>query len=240
MPKPADYEYGGIPFLEQIAFFIQKLDMPTNKWDDILGKAHDKAFVIAGATSAALLNDMHVALTDAIATGQTIESFRKTFNEIVGKHGWTGWTGETTKQGRAWRARLIYETNIRSTYAAGRWHQDQEVKDAKPYLLYRHSDGVFAPRLLHLKWDGIVLPVDHTWWKTHYPPNGYGCKCQVFSLSKDDMIRRGLVITPTNRIPPGEPDKGWDVAPGADWQPSPGAYHPKIEKSRKIFNKGNK
>ena len=29
----------------------------------------------------------------------------------------------------------------------------------------------------HLEWDGLVLPVDHPFWKTHAPPNGWGCRC---------------------------------------------------------------
>lgn len=236
----ANYNYTSVEFLEQIKFFREKLNLPTARWDDILAAANDHAFVVAGATSAALLEDLHEALNDAIENGQTIQSFTKIFDEIVAKNGWTGWTGQGTKKGRAWRTRIIYETNIRTSYAAGRWQQDQEVKDEKPYLLYKHSDGVFAPRLLHLKWDGLVLPVDHVWWKTHYPPNGFGCKCQVFSLSKDDLIQRGLLVTPTNRIPPGQPDKGWDYAPGAEWEPDEKAFHPKINKSRKLFQKKRK
>lgn len=234
-------KYYDLPFLEQIKFFIDKLDLPTNKWDDILDKAHNKAFVVAGATNAALLNDMHIALTEAITTGLTINEFKKTFEEIVGKYGWTGWTGETTKSGRAWRANIIYETNIRASYAAGRKLQMEQVKDDRPYMLYRHSDGVLDPRPIHLKWDSLVLPQDHPWWKTHFPPNGFGCKCQAFSLSKDDMQRRGLSVTRDERIPPGNADKGWQYAPQAEWSPDSDAYNSKIKKSmKKFFAKKNK
>jgi uncharacterized protein with gpF-like domain len=236
----ADYQYGGVPFLEQIAFFIQKLALPTNKWSDVLGKAHDKSFVIAGAINASLLNDMHIALTDAMAIGMTIQEFRKTFESIVAKYGWTGWTGEKTKAGRAWRANIIYETNIRTSYSAGRYQQQQETKESRPYLLYKHSDGVLQPRPIHVTWNGLILPITHKWWRTHYPPNGYGCKCQVFAISKDEMVRRGLHVTPDERIPPGEADKGWGTYPGEDWTPVKGAYHPKINKSRKNFEKGSK
>jgi hypothetical protein len=34
-----------------------------------------------------------------------------------------------------------------------------------------------------------VLPVDHPWWKTHYPPNGWRCRCRAISLSERDLQR---------------------------------------------------
>lgn len=39
-----------------------------------------------------------------------------------------------------------------------------------------------------------MLPVDHPWWNTHSPSNGYGCKCKKFLLSAADLKRRGLVV----------------------------------------------
>lgn len=36
-----------------------------------------------------------------------------------------------------------------------------------------------------------MLPADHPWWKSHYPQNGWGCQCKVFSLSARDLARLG-------------------------------------------------
>jgi len=74
-----------LPFLEQIAFFLAKLNLPTQFWDDILKAAHDRAFVVAGATKAELLADLNVAVLAAIKDGETIGAFRKRFDEIVKK-----------------------------------------------------------------------------------------------------------------------------------------------------------
>jgi hypothetical protein len=29
----------------------------------------------------------------------------------------------------------------------------------------------------HQSWDGLILPKDDPWWESHFPPNGWGCKC---------------------------------------------------------------
>ena len=88
--------YGSLPFAEQLAFFRAKLNLPTQKWDDLLGAAHDRAFVVAGAMNADLLADLRGAVDKILANGTTLEQFHKDFQQIVAQRGWTGWTGEGT------------------------------------------------------------------------------------------------------------------------------------------------
>ena len=101
----------GTPFAAQIDFLRQKLRVPTERWDDIASAAHDRAFVVAGAAKADLLADLHQAVIKA-AEGGGLPAFRKDFKALVAKNGWTGWTGEGTKEGEAWRTRVIYQTNL--------------------------------------------------------------------------------------------------------------------------------
>ena len=229
MASPA---YGSLDFAEQIQFFRQKIDLPTRHWTDLWQEAHDRAFVVAGAMQADLLADLHTAALKGIAEGTTLATFRKDFKEIVARTGWTGWTGEGTAAGRAWRTRVIYETNLRTSYAAGRWAQIQEVKPNRPYLLYRHNDNVLTPRPLHQSWNGKILAADDPWWQTHYPPNGWGCQCTAFAVDEEYLRRQGKAG------PDQAPDDGtydwqnpktgeWvrDIPNGIDpgWAYSPGA-----------------
>src|SRR5574343_1844358 len=141
-------DYGSLPFAEALKFFRRKLNLPTKKWDDLLGAAHDRAFVVAGAMQADLLADLNAAVEKAIAEGTTLATFRKDFARIVAERGWTGWTGEGTKAGEAWRTRVIYETNRFTSYSAGRYQQmkDPDLIQARPYWRYRHSDASVIPR----------------------------------------------------------------------------------------------
>lgn len=184
-------KYGALPFKEQIAFFLNKTPVPTERWNDLQRDAHDSQFMVAGAMQADLLADFQGAMAKAHTDGTTLREFTQDFERIVAKHGWTGWTGEDTKVGRAWRARVIYETNLRTSYQAGRWQQIQAVKKQRPYLIYRHSHAVVTPRDEHVAWDGLVVPVDSDWVKTHYPPNGFGCRCKMFALNDRDLERMG-------------------------------------------------
>lgn len=222
--------YGSLPFLEALAFFRAKLNLPTQKWDDLLGAAHDRAFVVAGAMKADLLADLKAAIDQAMADGTTIETFRKDFKRIVAERGWTGWTGEGTQAGEAWRTRVIYETNLFSSYSAGRYQQMKEIADLRPYWRYRHSPASTVPRAEHLAWDGLILKHDDPFWAAHTPPNGFGCKCFIETLAERDLKKKNLTVTPKGQIPyagtapktglPQGVDKGWDYPPGRTWWPT--------------------
>ena len=223
----ASAEHTQLPFNEQIAFFRRKLSLPTQSWTDIWQSQHDVAFVVAGAARDDLVSDLRGAVDQAIAEGTTLATFRGDFDAIVAKHGWS------YKGGRSWRTEVIYGTNLRTSYAAGRYRQLKDVAERRPYWRYRHSDASERPRHDHLAWDGLVLRHDDPWWGTHYPPNGWGCKCFVEALNARGIARLGKsgpdtapdvdmrTVTVgekgpsprTVQVPEGI-DPGWAYAPG--------------------------
>ncbi|MDR1351248.1 MAG: hypothetical protein LBJ59_10860 [Zoogloeaceae bacterium] len=180
------------------------MNLPTRRWNDIEAAAHDRAFVVAGAMEADLLDDLRKAVEKGILEGTDLEQFRRDFREIVERHGWRGWTGEGTKAGEAWRTRVIFETNMTASHAAGRWEQltDPDVLEAMPYWRYVHDDGVLNPRPQHLAWDGLTLRHDHPFWQTNFPPNGWGCHCTVEAMTSPEAGD------------PTEPPAGWDEPDG--------------------------
>lgn len=191
----ANVAYGSLPFKEQIEFFRRKINIPTNSYADIYNNEHDYAFVVAGANRNALLNDFRAAIDKAISQGTTLDEFRQDFAEIVEKHGWS-YNGSFN-----WRSRVIYETNLNSSYQAGRY---QQLRDAQfPYMEYLHSDYVEHPRELHQSWNHLVLNFNDPWWDSHFPPNGYGCQCRVRGRTKGDLKRMG------KDIPDAAPTINW-------------------------------
>lgn len=214
----------GQPFAEQVAAFRLRLGdlVPTVAWDDIQRSAHDRAFMVAGATKADLLADLAAAVDKSISQGTSLEEFRRDFRKLVEKNGWHGWTGEGTRRGEAWRTRVIYKTNAATSYAAGRMAQLVEGKF--PFWVYRHG-GSLHPRLHHLAWNGLILPADHPFWVTHAPPNGWGCSCYILGARSmaaakrlggdpDLQLEDGWDAVDLDTGTPVGIGKGWDYAPG--------------------------
>ncbi len=208
------------PFQEQVDFFRKKLNLPTTKWNDIWQAAHDRGFMVAGAQGADLLVDLRQAVDDAISKGTGIQEFRQQFDAIVAKHGWTGWTGSDSDGGVAWRTKVIYQTNMLTSYAAGRWKQlnDPELLKVMPYWQYKHSHSVITPRPLHLSWDGLTLPPGHPFWLTHFPPNGWGCQCRITAVTKSAYLSAVASGKGPANAPSGTDgiDPGFGYAPGAN------------------------
>ena len=218
MATPASY--GSLPFREQNEFLRRKL--PSVDYFAVRGAAHDHAFVVAGAHRADMVADIQQVLQSALDNGDTLEAFREDFFAVLDNYGWQ------PDGGRGWRSRVIYETNLRTSYAAGRYQQLQEVKATRPYWMYEHSDAVITPRPEHEAWHGLVIPADDPWWQTHYPPNGWGCQCRVRALNERDLKRLGK--EKPDQAPASKPrrieykgevvevpegiDPGWGYAPG--------------------------
>lgn len=207
------------PFAEQAAFFRGKLGnlVPTERWTDMLRGAHDRGFMVAGAQSADLLAGLAAAVDRVAVEGVGIDQFRRDFAQLVQDSGWD-YRGEFN-----WRTRTIYRANIATSYAAGR--EAQLLAGDFPFYMYKHGGSV-EPRPEHLAWDGLFLPADHPFWRTHSPVNGWGCTCRkIGARSREDARRLGGdpdkalpdgwdAIDPKTGAPVGI-DKGWDYAPGA-------------------------
>lgn len=228
----ADADVFNQPFKEQIEFFRQKRGKPTKAWTDAMRGTHDRAFVIAGATDLAMLSDFQTAIADIMEKGGTLQDFRNDFDRIVSKYGWT-YKGEY-----GWRTRVIFETNMRTSYMAGRLKQmrDPDVLKLRPFWEYRHGETrkPKIPRPSHEALHGRIYRHDDPWWNTHFPPNDWYCSCGVRSLSLRDLKRRGKdgpdeapadlmmpMIDPISGTLIEQPQGiglGWDYMPGDLWE----------------------
>ena len=131
----------------------------------------------------AVRGEVDRAIADGIAFGEFHESLEPRLRSL----GWWGRqpmvdpeTGEVrvVQLGSPHRLNTIFDTNLRTSYAAGRWERIQRVKESSPWLRYvAVQDSRTRPE--HMAWHGTVLPVDHPFWRTHYPPNGWKCRCTV-------------------------------------------------------------
>jgi hypothetical protein len=228
------------PFAEQMAALRLRLanQVGTVAWDDLVHAEHDRAFVVAGALKADLLADLGKAVERAIGGHRSLDKFRAEFRQIVTDRGWHGWTGEGTPKGEAWRTKVIYRTNMATSYAAGR--MAQLVKLNYKFWVYKHGNAL-EPRLQHLAWDGVALPPDDPFWATHAPPNGWGCTCRITGADSAAGIKRAggdpaktlpdgwSAVSPKTGAPVGI-DKGWDYKVGGSVADEIVAIQDKLQK----------
>jgi len=218
-PKPTQ-------FVESVDYLKGKIPEGSQAWNDLAGSVHSKVFTVAGSGYTDLAKDMHEAVVKVRESGGTLSDFRKDFDQIVAKHGWS------YKGTRGWRTRVIYEANMGSAMMAGRWQQLQENKAERPYLQYRTA-GDSRVRKEHAQWNGIIRHIDDPFWRTHYPPNGWLCRCVVRAYNDRELGQGNLTVTkdlfhPTYRtvvdkdgaitdsVPVGI-DPGWDHNVGQSW-----------------------
>lgn len=185
---------------DALAFFRAKGLKIGFSWLDVFKAEHDKAFTVAKAMSRDLLEDIRAAVEAAIAEGQTLAQFTKNLRPTLEARGWWGrkpmtdpLTGqrEIVQLGSPRRLKTIYRTNMRTSYASGRWARIERNKDAFPLLRYICTlDG--RERDEHRAWHNTLLAWDHPWWQTHYPPCDWGCRCKALPMNARMAAKKGL------------------------------------------------
>ena len=180
-------------------------------WLDTDAASHLRSFTVAKAMQLDVLQDIRTEVDRAIGEGITFQQFQADLEPKLRKHGWWGKqkmldpvTGKlrTVQLGSPKRLRTIFDTNLRMSYARGHWERISRTARARPWLRYVAVQDANT-REQHAAWHGTILRWDHPFWQTHYPPNGWTCRCMVQQMSQRDLDRLGF--TPSDGPPPG-----WD------------------------------
>ncbi len=77
-----------------------------------------------------------------------------------------------------------YHTAVTASKNAAQWQDFQRRKDLYPNLKYIQIQRD-TKRDAHKKWHGIILPIDHKFWDTHYGQNDWGCGC--YQIQTDEL-----------------------------------------------------
>jgi SPP1 gp7 family putative phage head morphogenesis protein len=245
-------EFTPLPPLEAIAYFTSKGYAPPRQrfsWYDVWRDEHARMFTVAKAMQDDILALFRDELTAALQEGRTMDEFIERLTPALQQAGWWGRQAEVdpltgtlqdVQLGNRRRLRVIFDTNMRTSYAAGRWARIQRTKAAFPFLQYRQVDRP-TKREEHARYHGIILPVDHPAWEKIFPPNGWFCGCSVRQLTRSQMAREGLSVTEdfelesetfmnprsgeTSDLPLGV-HPGFDTNPGALWLAERGSTRP--------------
>jgi SPP1 gp7 family putative phage head morphogenesis protein len=193
-------------------------------WKEQLKIIREHAFTVSKVSSADVLQMLHDELKKAMNKGTTYRDFKKHVNPLLVQKGY-----RTKDDGSAWRLDVIYRTNMQGAYMGGRYAQMLDVKDEFPYWQYiAVLDNRTRPNHRALN-DKVVKNTDKLW-HTHFPPNGYNCRCRVRALTLDDVKAKGLTVGKGSRLKKFKPDKGFETYPGEKWKPQISGYFPDLRK----------
>jgi SPP1 gp7 family putative phage head morphogenesis protein len=174
---------------EAIRYWRSKVPMTDEEFAALEEEEQRKAFFVAGVTQARPLQEVFVALDDAIANGKTLEDFKAE----VGPQLAEAWGGEDPA-----RLETVFRTNVMSAYNGGRHEifSEPEVREARPYLRF---DAVGDSRMSEIceALDGKVLPADDPFWLTHTPPLHHN------AVTADTMIATAAGYVRAGEIRPG-------------------------------------
>jgi SPP1 gp7 family putative phage head morphogenesis protein len=186
-------------------------------YDEVLKEAHQKAFTVAKVTKLDLLSDIQDSLVRSMKEGVKFDDWKEQIEPTLKKKGWFSKTevvnqdtGEVkTIDVNSSRLKTIYDVNMRTAYAKGRY--ESQMSSIGEYFYYGAilDDGT---RTEHRALHGTVLHKSDPFWDQNYAPNGYRCRCKIRVYTKKQLERKGL--KPTTTRPPNVFDKDWGYNPG--------------------------
>lgn len=163
----------------------------TFDWRDLWQDEHATQFTVSRLTRLDILKTIQEGIGKSVDGDLSRRDWTRDIKALLVKEGWWGEkevldpvTGKLVKTVfDPARLKLIYDTNTNMAYSAGLWERIQRNKATSPYLRYitKRDERV---RVTHQAWDNVTLPVDHPFWDTHYPPNGWRCRCRAMSMSQ--------------------------------------------------------
>lgn len=182
-----------LPFNEAIkAAWRREVVLPNVYYGALQSAARLQAFSIAGLARIDQLQAALDAMNEGLRSGLTFGEWKKTAAE------------------QEWglpshRLDLIMRMHTQTAYQAGHWEQFDRLADHRGFLMYSAINDL-RTRPAHRAMNGIIKPVDDSFWDDHSPPCGYNCRCGLVSLSKDQAEARGgetQLADPDARADPG-------------------------------------
>ena len=169
----APEEIPAITFEKAKEFLESKIPMTKSEWLKLEPKLRFRAFTVAKLGQAELIDRVKKELVKSIQSGtgvaQTWDEFKKLAEKSIDN--FSPWYWET-----------VFRTNTQSSYVAGKL-QRYEGTGAKAYQLMVIDDSRttdICKNLLRKSGYGMVLPVDHEFWKKYgFPPYHFNCRTSV-------------------------------------------------------------
>jgi SPP1 gp7 family putative phage head morphogenesis protein len=177
-----------IPNEDAAALIASKPVFKREAFKALLPELRARAFTLTAIDSADIMQTVRGMLAEVPRGADWKETRQNIAAELMKE--WGGLAGSEEELAKAMsRAMIRAEFTLRlhafQAYQAGRWDTMQRQKRVFPYWQYV-AFGDNRVRPTHQALDGLILPADDPFWKDHYPPWEWGCRCMVRAISKAD------------------------------------------------------
>ena len=173
---------------EALEYWLRRIVVPRDLYGSLTAKAKEHAFAVAGVAKLDLVQEIFDSLFAAMNSGTSLEGWQEAIVQQIGEQ----WGGKTPS-----RLENIFRTNLIDAHNAGR-HAIMSDPDALEDRPYWRFDAIDDHRTTDIcaQCDGVILPADHPWWRTHYPSLHYQCRSTVTPLTEAQAHREGVTASP--------------------------------------------
>ncbi|MCK0201138.1 phage minor head protein [Ornithobacterium rhinotracheale] len=148
-------------------------------------KMRQNLFKFSGAKTYTLLEEINQILNSN--KGETFDSFK---NEVL----------KLNPRYNKNYLQAEWQTAKQAGYHAANWDEYQNNKDLYLNLKYK-TQGDNRVREPHRLLNGIIAPLDSDFWKTHYPPNGWRCRCYVVQTAEKPTDEKDIPTLNEKEMP---------------------------------------
>lgn len=133
-----------------------------------LRKLTENVFQFSASKDFHILQDMTLALKDTDGKLRSFSDFQKEVDKM------------NLQYNGNW-LRTEYNHAVAASQCAARWTEQVSRSQSMPYLQYQAvMDSNTRPE--HAALNGVIKRIDSDFWDKYYPPNGWGCRCEVIQL----------------------------------------------------------
>lgn len=185
--QAADDDIPPIAFSEAVNFLKSKVPLTKAEWKALEPKLHFRAFTVAKLGDATLIESAKQQLVAALEDGA---SYRETWERLKT-------IADTDALGiKPGYWENVFRTNTQSAYIAGKLQQ-YEGSGAVAYQLFVIEDSRTSRfcRNLLTNGRGLIIPIDHAFWKTYgFPPYHFQCRTSIRAIYASQVGKDGLIV----------------------------------------------
>lgn len=195
--KPSEFLLEPVPHDEAVDFIRGKPALASRVFGELLPELRARAFTIAGIEQHDTLQKVRDMVADIPAGADWDKTKAQMVSEIspffVGTIAGYDSDGQPIRRTEAEalnyaqrRAELLLRLHGFQAYSASSYRAMDAQRDVFPFWKYQ-SMGDEKVRDTHAALDGKILPANSDFWKNHYPPWEWACRCQVVPMMDDEV-----------------------------------------------------